>query len=350
MPRRNYNRHNEPGSKKTYDWNGEGDFPPRLYMSTYAEWSGELGEEFDTIQHNQYGWTLIPNFYNVQVEDGILYEKRQEGEIKELKYKLFAVEECGLSEDDITSCETGEELHEKIVNAGFEIMTQSPPSGTEQFDLVGGRAIIDDEAEVAVEFGDITLDVARVYFGTGNNGPKSSSKRAVRLLAENGRDDLISDGTKADGRPSYPISGWFANPIQPAEELVGDRLRFWETKEDIEGQSHKYNHLYAEWQANGKELPVRTAGENNTSVSDETNEAMTALADGSGNAQSESAPAPTFSDSTKEAVQFFINNGITDEETIRTRLQTAAENEIFPAEEFAGNEDYLVQAAQGDGL
>lgn len=286
------------------------DYHPRLYWTPNALLKFKpLG--FHTMSHDQYGQTVVLYVEDLEVAEGALYKRdfdasdgKPASEQKHAKFKAFAFSEIlgMMSSHDGFSFEklNGRERETAFGDKYF-------------YDLQGASVVESEEPFETNAEGTVTIPYAQLYFDVNgadddNPGPKSSSKRVIRLLAENGADDLNEENFDS-------VHGWANSDVQVAEDYAGRELLMWQNRRTVEneqGEEVTYSHLKIKDLSSGSMLEVRGATDATETTPDSAEDESTAESDSS--STGDDAPWGDEDDESAEASDDSTELTFTDEE------------------------------------
>lgn len=294
------------------------DYQPRLYRRPYTVFEADLAE-IRVLSHDQFGDTLIVGFNNAELIEGAVYERAygegaDSGNPKKRKFKFLSYSDLGINIED------------KSMDAfkDFKAEHQTEAFGKEyHWNLVGARHIYDDKGPVPEDTVAFPSTGSFEVYGDASeeNGPSSEAKRLVRLLTENGRDNLNEDNFD-------DISGWFNTDAELAEDLVDKRVKVWTTKrpvdEDDDDNDQTYNHLTIEDVTTGDELPVRNGTSDSSSEQTQESNGTEEVAQDGDEApwgeDDDDSSAPEFSEGVEKTIEYLVGREATEKDDIKQAL------------------------------
>lgn len=314
------------------DPEGDYDYHPRLYNTEETVVEGDLGNFF-TLEHDDYGQTLILFLDDVEIVQGALYDKDQsdDNQIKENKVKLFNFDSLGY---DVEEIENGDLSLGDLPPR----KTQSAFGNNMRFEYMGSR--IDGDDPVVDNPDTLKFPTMRIFYNPstqeGNEGPSAIAKRIVKLLAEGGAGDLNDENLDQ-------IHNWTDSYVRIADDLKGRRVQMWHEKR--EGDEYNYNHQQIKDVETGDLLEVRNGGEEADSQAadaDDSSSDAGAAADGSGAVDDQLAAMEDelagddedgFSDEMEKVISWMVGKEITEEENVRQAFEKVVDRDMVSAEE-----------------
>lgn len=313
------------------DPEGDYDYHPRLYTTPRTVVEGDLGNFF-TLEHDDYGQTLILFLDDVEIVQGALYDKDQsnDNQIKENKVKLFNFDALGYDVDEIENGDLslGDLPPRK---------TQSAFGNNMRFEYMGSR--IDGDEPLVDNPDTLKFPTMRIFYNPSNTednkGPSAVAKRVVKLLAENGAGDLNDENLNS-------IHNWTDSYVRIADDLKGRRVQMW--YEQRPGDDYNFNFQQIKDVETGDLLEVRNSGEDGSQAADAdaSSSDQGAAADGSGAVDDQLAAMEDelaadeddgFSEEMEKVIDWVVGKDITAEENIRETMDKVVDRDMVSAEE-----------------